>query len=223
MLSHRALLTIVHNAAQEQEIEHWGCRYIVMADPVLEYPSGESVELRGPFNVAVISTFAEDEPLGAVLAAASLLRDFEFYVTGDDGLASKAVTASRPVNCHFTGFVPYAKYIGLLRAVDAIIDLTTRDHTLLCGAFEAVSLGKPLVTSDWPILRERFNSGVVHVPNTVEGICRGLRQVRAETEKLEKEIQSLRTELNNEWITKLRELQAILALEPDDAMRVRPA
>ena len=60
----------------------------------------------------------------------------------------------KPDNCHLTGYIPYEQYVGLMRQVDTVIDLTDRDHTLLLGAFEAVSLGTPLIISDWPILRE---------------------------------------------------------------------
>ena len=221
-LSRNALTTIVHNVAQEQAIRTWGCQYVVMIDPIVPYPIGENVKLDGQFNVVVINTFAEDEPINAVLGAASLLPDFEFYVSGDVDLASKAVVAKPPTNCHFTGFVPYGKYIGLLRAADVIVDLTTRDHTLLCGAFEAVALGKPLITSDWPILRERFNSGVVHVPNTAEGIRQGLRRVRANRGALENDILSLRSVLESEWSVKLRELKTIISLGPTRPMEQRP-
>lgn len=75
-------------------------------------------------------------------------------------------------NCRLTGYLPYDRYVGLLRGVDVILDLTSQDHTLLMGAFEAVSLGTPLIVSDWPILRDYFSLGTVHVPNTVEGFVR---------------------------------------------------
>ena len=41
------------------------------------------------------------------------------------------------------------------------------------GSFEAASLAIPLIVSDWPILRDYFSLGTVHVPNTEEGVCEG--------------------------------------------------
>ena len=34
--------------------------------------------------------------------------------------------------------------------MDGILALTTHDHTMQRGACEAVSLGVPIITSDWP-------------------------------------------------------------------------
>jgi len=52
---------------------------------------------------------------------------------------------------------------------------------LLSGAFEAVSLGTPLIISDWPILRNYFSLGMVHIPNSVGGVCEGVRRLREGT------------------------------------------
>lgn len=210
LLAGFALTTIVHNESQEEIVKCWGCRYCVVADPVGGYPAGEHYSLDGQFNVAVISTFEEDEPLDVVFEAANRLPDFDFYVTGDVNCAAPGVLAKRPDNCHLTGFLPYDRYIGLLRAVDVILDLTTRDHTLLCGAFEAVSLGKPLIVSDWPILRDHFPLGTLHIPNTVEGVCHGMRQAQAEHDALQRDILRLRDLLEKEWKQKLQELRDLL-------------
>ena len=103
-----------------------------------------------------------------------------------------------------------AREIDHSRDVDSVIDLTNRDHTLLLGAFEAVSLGTPLIVSDWPILRDYFSRGTVHVPNTVEGVCEGVRCVQREQERLRHDIVLLRDELQSEWEIKHAELEAVL-------------
>jgi len=209
-LSRVALTTIVHNESQEKIVERWGCRYCVLADPVGGYPTGQHFPLNGQFNVAVISTFEEDEPLNVVFEAASRLPEVDFYVTGECNRAAPHMLAKKPDNCHLTGFLPYDRYVGLLRAVNVIVDLTTRDDTLLCGAFEAVSLGKPLIVSDWPILRNYFPLGTVHVPNTAEGICEGLRRARSEQTVLQRDILKLREQLRAEWDQKFSDLQYLL-------------
>jgi len=94
--------------------------------------------------------------------------------------------------------------------VDTVIDLTDRDHTLLLGAFEAVSLGTPLIVSDWPILREYFSHGAVHVANTADAICEGIQQAQREHATLRKEIALLRDELQNEWEHKHAQLELLL-------------
>jgi hypothetical protein len=106
--------------------------------------------------------------------------------------------------------LPYEQFLALLRGVDAIIVLTTRDHTLLSGAWEAVSLGIPLIVSDWPILRDQFFMGTIHIPNTVAGLCDGVRRVKLEKQALKRDILSLREKLLDEWTQKFTKLQNLL-------------
>lgn len=41
------------------------------------------------------------------------------------------------------GYSPYDRYVGLLWEADVVLTLTNRDHTLLMGGFETVSIGNP--------------------------------------------------------------------------------
>jgi len=207
MLSRRALTTIVHNRSQEKIVNRWGCRYCVLAFTPGDYPAGEHFSLDGQFNVAVISSFREDEPLDVVFEAAGLLPEVSFYVTGDYTRIATSLLAKKPDNCRLTGFLPYERYVGLLREVDAAMVLTTQDHTLLMGGFEAVSLGTPLIVSHWPLLRDFFSLGTVHVPNTVEGICEGVRRAQREQTVLQRGILILREQLRSEWEQQFAELR----------------
>ena len=71
--------------------------------------------------------------------------------------------------------------------------LTTRDNTMQRGACEALSLSRPIVTSDWPLLRSYFAQGTVHVDNTAAGIRSGIAQVLKDRERFETEIVGLRS------------------------------
>ncbi len=210
-LSRSALVTIVPNEDISGIVTNWGCRSYVLGFTRGEYPVGEPFALDGSHNVVVISTFAEDEPLAVVFEAARCLPEVTFYVTGDSTRVPPGALVGKPDNCHLTGYLPYERYIGLLRGVDAIIDLTTRDHTLLMGAYEAVSLGVPLIVSDWPILKESFPRGTVHVANTMDGVCAGVRRVLRQQEELRSDISALRDDLNAEWDYRLAELRQLLA------------
>ncbi|MCK4828066.1 glycosyltransferase, partial [bacterium] len=170
----------------------------------------EDFSLDRQFKVAVVSSFAEDEPLDVVFKAACRLPDVRFYVTGDHNRIASRLQDKKPDNCCLTGYMPYERYMDLLGGVDVIIVLTTRDHTLLSGAFEAVSLGKPLIVSDWPVLRDYFSLGTVHVPNTVKGICEGLVRAKHETATLQRDILRLRQQLLAEWEQEFSVLQHLL-------------
>jgi glycosyltransferase involved in cell wall biosynthesis len=210
LLSKGALATIVHNTSQEKIVKEWGCRYLVIGFTPGSYPPGEDFGLEGQFNVAVVSSFREDEPLDLVFQAAALFPEVNFYITGDSTRITRPLVSRRPDNCCLTGYLSYERYVGLLRGVDAIMVLTTGDHTLLMGAFEAVSVGTPLIVSDWPILRDYFSLGTVHVPNTVEGICEGVRRAQRERARLREEILLLREQLEAEWECKFTELLQLL-------------
>jgi hypothetical protein len=71
-------------------------------------------------------------------------------------------------------------------------------------------LGKPIITSDWPVLRDYFNKGTVHVDNTSEGIQAGIRRMQAEGSTLEKEITLLQQERWAEWNEKYTALTQLI-------------
>jgi glycosyltransferase involved in cell wall biosynthesis len=210
LLSRAALVTIVHNKSQEVLVSRWGCRYCVIGFTPGNYPVGTLFQLNGRFNIAVIASFMGDEPIDLVFEAAHHLPEARFYVTGDYCRMPSALLSKKPANCFLTGYLPYDQYVGLLREVDAIMILTTRDNSLLMGGFEAVSLGTPLIISDWPTLRDYFCLGTVHIPNTVEGIREGVHRAQRERARLRQEILLLRQQLQAEWEQKFTELQQLL-------------
>jgi hypothetical protein len=78
------------------------------------------------------------------------------------------------------------------------------------GACEAVWLAKPIITSDWPVLRAHFHKGTVHVENTVGGIQTGIRQMRENLPQLEQEIVVLQQERQLEWNSKYQLLMQLI-------------
>lgn len=209
-LSRGALTTIVHNTDQEEVVKRWGCDCLLLTDPLGDYPFGEPFQFHGDFSVAVVGSFGADEPVDVVFEAARQLIDACFYLTGNPGRLENRLLAKKPENCILTGYLPDDRYIALLRGADCVVVLTSRDHTLLSGANEAVSLGTPLITSDWPVLRDYFSQGTVHVPNTVEGVCEGVRRAQREQARLRQEILLLRQQLEAEWECKFIELLQLL-------------
>jgi hypothetical protein len=211
-LSKHALTTIVHNTSQEPIVKAWGCRYLVIGFIPGNYPPGEYAPQKGQFNVAVVSSFREDEPLEQIFEAAKALPGVNFYISGDSKRLQPSMLSKVPGNCLLTGYLSYNQYIGLLRQSDAAMVLTTSDNTLLMGGFEAVSLEIPLIISDWPILREYFSSGSIYVANTAAGIREGVISAREKQASLRLEIRALREQLHSEWQRKFGELQQLLMI-----------
>jgi glycosyltransferase involved in cell wall biosynthesis len=211
MLSRGALTTIVHNESQEKLVQRWGCPYCMVAFTPGDYPPGEPFPLSEKYNVAVICGFDQDEPLEILFAAANQLSEVCFYLTGDARRLNQRLLMKKPDNIFLTGYLSYERYVGLLRGVCAIMDLVNNEHTLLMGGFEAVSLGVPLIVSDWPLLRNYFSLGTIYIPNTVEGVWEGVRQMQEKQAQLRREILLLREQLQVEWSQKFTELQHLLS------------
>jgi glycosyltransferase involved in cell wall biosynthesis len=209
-LSTHALTTIVHNESQGDIVRTWPCSYSVIGFVPGEYPEGEAYPLLDAFNIAVVCGFEADEPVEAIFGAARHLPEVALYVTGDSRQMKRRLLKGIPKNIHLTGYMPYERYVGLLRNADAVMDLVDDEHTLLLGAFEAVSLGVPMILSDSPLLRKYFSAGAIHVVNTVEGICGGIRDMQHEVNRLREEIGFLRSELEAEWEQRRQELSGLL-------------
>jgi len=213
-IARRAVTNIVTNNHWAEIVRSWGGHAIVMTDPFLELPKGEAFKVREGYNVAFVSTFAKDEPLDAVVDAARALPEVNFYITGNKKKKPASFFEQAPSNITFTGFLdPDLQYPGLLRAVDAVMVLTTRNHTLQLGGCEATALGKPLITSDWPYLKEVFPKGTVYVSDSAESIIDGIQDVKKNYTQLAVEIVQLREESQQEWTTKLGQLNQMMGVE----------
>jgi glycosyltransferase involved in cell wall biosynthesis len=147
----------------------------------------------------VIGTFAEDEPTLEIMRAASLCPAVQFYVTGDYTAADAAVRTLRPANVLFTGFLSREEYIGLVKSADGAMILVTTDNTMQRGAYEAMSWGTPIITSNWPLLRDTFPKGAIFVNNQAQEIARGVATLMRKKNLLRREIQTLKAEKENEW------------------------
>jgi len=198
-LSRRAITTIVTNEHLKAMVDSWGVSSFIIGDIPTTFPQSKPFPLNGKFNIAVINTFSPDEPLEEVLEAAVSLPEVQFYVTGNPIRAKKSLFQNKPANVKFTGFLSDKEYFGLLRAAQAVMVLTTRNHTMQRGACEAVSLGKPIITSNWPLLREYFDKGTIHVDNSAQHIQEAVIRMQKERKTLGDEILILQQERWQEW------------------------
>jgi glycosyltransferase involved in cell wall biosynthesis len=200
-VSRHASLTIVSNAALTPIVDAYGGRPFVLPDPIPELPAGVAPDgAAGKLRVLFICTYASDEPYFAVVQAArAFTEEVHVYITGRLKPQHEDLRQSAPPNVIFTGFVPEGRFIGLLHAADVVMDLTTRDNCLVCGAYEGVAAGKPLILSDSRATREYFSRGVVYTDNTAESIEQCLRVALADRSRLAQEVAQLRTRLVDDW------------------------
>lgn len=191
--------TIVTNEALARMVRANRGRPIVLPDRLPRLGQVELKELKGQYRFVFICTFAKDEPYRKVIEAArSLDKEVVIYITGRYDRAGLS-QEQMPGNVVLTGFLPEQEYISLLYSSNCVIDLTLMEDCLVCGAYEAVALGKPMILSNTNALREYFRAGAVYTDNTVKGIADAIRIVIEEEIRLNEEVKALSGILKEEW------------------------
>lgn len=198
-LARSALTTIVTNVAFAERLRGWDAPATILRDVPTTFVASTGLPRDQRFSVLVVSTFASDEPLENILSAARRLPDVHFYVTGDFDRADPALGPSSPANVEFTGYLPDDVYYATMLESDVVLCLTTRDNTMQRGACEALSMARPIITSDWPLLRDYFSKGTVHVTSDPEAIAVGIEQMRAEHDRHQRDISELQHDQRREW------------------------
>jgi glycosyltransferase involved in cell wall biosynthesis len=206
-----ARTTIVTNEHMYDMLQGWGGDAKIVRDVPICFADPVYPKLNGDCNMTLVATFTRDEPIELFLQAAARLPEIQFYVTGNYQRADARILAAKPDNVRLMGFLPDKDYVGLLLASDAVISLTTLDHTMQRGAYEAVYLGKPVITSNFDLLRRHFCKGSVHVNNTVDDVVTGVRRMKDDLVRFSAEVQELRRDRIQEWKRIESELQQIIA------------
>jgi glycosyltransferase involved in cell wall biosynthesis len=175
--------------------------------PAITAPAGSV----GPAaTVLFVCTWASDEPYLEVFKAAEALPDVTIHVTGRSKGRESAFGRKLPPNVILTGFVPRAEYERLLTSAHAVVDLTTREDCLVCGAYESVAAGAPFVLSNTKALREYFRVGGVHVENEAAAIADGIRAILNDYGTYRAAVGQLRRILETEWNEKKHALLATI-------------
>jgi glycosyltransferase involved in cell wall biosynthesis len=212
-LARRAVATIVTNEHFAEMLADWKAPSLVVRDVPTTFADAGPYPVKGDFNVMVVNTFSSDEPLQEVLEAARGMTGVTFYVTGRLSGGDPDVLREAPDNVEFTDFLSTEAFYSLMRSGDAVMCLTTRDHTMQNGACEALSIGKPIITSNWGLLRDYFSKGTVHVDNTRAGIRQGVDEMRAHYPQYVSGIRELQVDQQAEWGRKTEELVAMIRAE----------
>ena len=207
-----AALTIVTNSGLADYVKEHGGRPFILPDPLPDFSAERrSISLKGAVNILFICTWASDEPyLEMIGAAAALDKSIYVYITGKSRGKEKAFAQPLPENVVLTGYVSEEDYIGLLHSVDVIIDLTTRDNCLVCGAYEAVAAQKPLILSNTAAIREYFSKGALYTDNTAADIALKIRNCIERLVEMQAEVNQFKGDIMVRWEHKRRDLLSII-------------
>jgi glycosyltransferase involved in cell wall biosynthesis len=204
-LVRRVRVSMVTNDHLGGMVEAWGGRYFVFPDVPTEFPDAGTIDDKPGNLVLVVNSFSYDEPLDQVIEAARALPDVSFAVTGDVRRCPQELLDQKPDNVRYTGFVSRSDYVSLLNSADAAVVLTNENYTMQRGAYEAMSLGVPIVTSDWPLLRDTFFKGTCHTDNTAASIVEALQTILSDKAGYRSAIAELKRERRAIWARKLEQ------------------
>ena len=213
-LAKQAVTNIVHNEPLAQLMSDWGLRSQVIGDIPYQLISNMEFHFKNDFNVVFVCTFAPDEPVEIVMDAAKELPKVHFYITGDLNYAEKSLLLGLPSNVSFTGYLPDAEYVSLIKNCNIVTSLTTRDLTMQNGAFEALELGIPIITSNWPVLQSTFSKGAVLIDNTSMEYVTAIKEIQQNYSTYCEQISILRSE---RWLVWNEEFHKILRIIDDKA------
>lgn len=200
-LLRRADATIVSNAALAEDVRAAGGHPLILPDrlptpPALD-PASESPGTVAP-DVMVISTYAPDEPLAAILQAAATMPEVRFSISGN-ARKFAALGLDRPDNVELTGFLPDHAYWSTLARSKVICDLTLMPDCLVCGAYEGLALTRPMVLSDNPATRALFGHGAILTGVEPGAIVTALQQALADLPVLEARARDARETFRERW------------------------
>ena len=208
-------ITIVTNEHLAKIVRDYRGRAMVLPDRLPTLKSCESASFpldAEKTNILFIASFAEDEPIGAVVEAMRHIGGpdhVHLYVSGRIRQEFAELVARTPVNVTFTDYLPEDVFVSLLLRVDIVLALTTSDATMLCGCYEAVSAEKPLITSDKDVLRDYFTAAVF-ADATVDGIAHAIDTAVGELESRRELMRVLKLRIAAEWAVQAAEVNRAL-------------
>ena len=200
-INKKSEFTIVTNQNLADIIAGRGGRPLILPDPLPTFHNADSLrQLDIQENkVFFICSWSSDEPYFEVFKAAETLPNYTFFVTGNSKGKELGYGKKLPENVFLTGYLPDDKYHEMLATSGVILDLTTREDCLVCGAYEATALDRPFVVSDKKAIRAYFKSGCVYVENSAEGIADGIISMTKDFKKIKAEIELARVTISDEW------------------------
>lgn len=209
-------LTIVTNEYLSRIVKQNGGNSFVLPDKLPMLQARKSIDLSDyKFNLLMISSFGADEPIYEVFKAMAQLEQFNdirLYVSGNYKKGSASLIKACPKNVVMTGFLSDQDYLDLLMSVDGVVALTTSDYCMLCGCYEAIAAGKPLITSKKKVLEDYFFNAI-HVENTHEEIATAIKALIKEPKMYIAKIREMRKILSKSWDDRFCHLSTIVDRE----------
>jgi glycosyltransferase involved in cell wall biosynthesis len=185
----RADLVIVTNDSHAKYLARQGCRVYVCPDPLPDLTAQTSVAVSvPPKSVFLVCSFDEDEPYEAAFAAFSRLWECGYALFVSGNYKKVQIDPAHFPWVNFLGFVSDEEYYSYLGSCSVIVDLTTLEECLVCGAYEALAAGKPLVISNTRALGDYFGNAALLTDNTPEAIIENIERAHSQRHDLARRV-----------------------------------
>jgi len=174
----QASFVIVTNPHTQLFLKGFSISSFVLPDPLpsmlIDSKVCRSNELK--YDIFVVCSWSEDEPIKEYLNAATLLPDLSFAFTGKfNNFFAKNKDLNIPGNVTMLGFVSESDYIWMMKHANVILDITTREDCLVCGAYEAISLDKPILLANSFVNKDLFGDAAFYSEVTVEELVSAIQ------------------------------------------------
>lgn len=208
-----AMLVIVTNDNHARYILLIGGRPFICQDPLPnldQYITMNSISEEK--KIFFICSFDIDEPYHEAFEAARQLNEegFKFYVSGN--YKKYLINQEDYPYIKLLGYIPDDEFYFHLFTSSLVLDLTTNQDCLVCGAYESISAEKPLVTSNTVALKSYFSKGVIFTDHSSNNIASAIRKAYQERDILITDIKEWKKnniEEHNKRIMKLSEIISI--------------
>jgi hypothetical protein len=182
-LVRRAEAVMVTVPALAERVDAWGGKPLIVHEAPAQIEATPPPPLGERPRVLVVSSFAVDDPIWAVMEAARLTPEVDWVVTGAQERRPAGLADVAPPNVSFPGFVPLGQYRTLLAETNIVVSLTTREVAVTRAAYDAVWALRPLVLSGGSHMPELFPYAVA-VQNDGDAIAAGVRDAIARYDAL---------------------------------------
>jgi hypothetical protein len=209
----RAYVNLTDQSRFKRMFDGWGSKNTIVLERPPKDVGTKTLRARpeeGTFEIGVVNTFAEDEPLQCVFDAARLQPEVTFNITGDLEKGDKALLATAPKNCVFTGYLRGDDYWNMLNRCRAVMALTTWKNSLIMAGQDGITLHKPVLMSRQETTTEYFYKGTVFAENTGESIAAAINEIKRREPELINETYEFLEERQAAWDANFKELIALL-------------
>lgn len=180
-------ITVVTNRGLARVVKRLGGTPFVLPDKIPDLEGRGRAKVKNEKDagecIFFVCSFGQDEPVEEVIEAYRKFSSMVTLVVSGNWARrfSKSEIEDMPENVKFTGYISDIEFESLMANSLGVIVLTKNEFTLNCGAYEALSLNKPLLLSDTLALRSYFKRVATFVSlDSKDSILKGIQKFKNE-------------------------------------------